>query len=95
MVAVVAEAVAGVGPVGVPFGFEEPGEDLVELASGQLSEVARQGPSALGAGPDGDVAVGVEAFVAVAVAVGIGEGFPHACPSFELVERAVDRIVQQ
>ena len=91
----VAEAVAGFGPVGVPFGFEEPGEDLVELGPGRLGEVARQGPATVGVWSHGDVAVGVEALVAGEVAVGVGEGFPHACSAFEFVVRAVDGVVQQ
>ncbi len=91
----VAEAVAGVGPVGVPFGFDEPGEDLVELAAGELGKVPGDRPAALGAGTHPDVTVGVQAFVAGEVAVRVGERFPPAGASFELVERLADRIVQE
>src|SRR6056297_3486215 len=79
-----AEAVAGFGPVGVPFGFGEPAEDFGEFGAVGVGEVAGEVVAAVGAGPEVEAPLVLALFVAGAVAVGVGEGFPHAGVGFEV-----------
>ena len=92
---VVAQASSGIGPVGLPLGFEEPGEDLVELDTGEFGEIARQSPAPVGTGPDLETPIGVSTFVPRSIAVGIGERLPGSRPTLELVERLLDGIVEE
>src|SRR6056297_2468751 len=83
-VVVGAEAVAGFGPVGVPFGFGEPAEDLGEFGAVGVGEEAGEVVAAVGAGTEVEASLVLALFVAGAVAVGVGEGFPHAGVGFEV-----------
>ena len=90
-----AESSAGVGPVALPFGFEEPGEDLVELGPVELGQAAAEDPAAVGPRSDREVARRLLVFALREVTCGVGEGLPGSGTSFELVERLLDCVVEK
>ena len=92
---VVAEALAGVGPVVAPLGLAVPGEDLGELDAEQFGEESGEVPPAVGVGDQLDVTAGLGSLVAISVAVGVGERFPGAQIPLELDERQVDCVVEE
>jgi hypothetical protein len=68
---------------------------LGEFASGQLGQVAAEGPAAFGTRAQPHVAIGELSFVLGPLTVGVGERLPGTHPTFELVEGLLDCVLEQ